>query len=118
MEEKENKKFDVEKYNKGKQKFRDYWAVYIDKETQHTEKLDDLESLILKPQKSKDGILSLTKEEIEEYMKIDVEELKKTEMNMKTIIIYKTTQEIIKDKMEDILKKKENAKKEKDENER
>ena len=113
MEEKNStKQFDIEKYNKGNHKFRDYWVEHIDKETQYAEKLNDLENLILKP------ILSLTKEEIEEYIKIDVEELKKTEMNMKTIIICKATQELIRDNLEDILKKRENAKKEKDENER
>ena len=102
----------------GKHQFYDYSIKHIDKDSQYTERLNDLEEFIMKPQNSQKGIYSLTEEEIKIYMSIDTKKLRKTDMNMKTIIICKATQELIRDNMENILKKIENEKGEENENER
>ena len=116
----QEKKLDLEKFNKGNHKFRDYWVEHIDTELQNTGRIDELEEFILKPQLSEDGIYSLTEKELELYERINVDNLAKTDINMKTIIICKATQEIIKENKEKILEtiRSKKQKEEEDENER
>ena len=78
-----------------------------------TENDKDIE-LIFKPHR--EGIKSLSKEEIEQYIGFNIEEINKTNMNVKTIIICQETQQFLRKNKEILLKNIIN--KEEEENER
>ncbi len=67
----------------------------------NTYKLDDLEELILKPHKK--GLKSLTLEEIEKYLEINDEMLKKVKAKETIVMVCKDTQAFIKEHKKDIL---------------
>lgn len=74
-----------------------------DKQTQFEKELTDIEKLIFKPHNEK--LETLAEEEIEEYINIDIETLKKLEINNKTIMIFEETRKYIIENKEKILKK-------------
>ena len=84
-------------------KFQKYVPGRIDREAQEKKKLSDTEMLIYKPHT--EGLESLTKEELEEYLNLDTEELKKTKMNMKTIAVAEETKKFLIEHKEEISKK-------------
>lgn len=67
-------------------------------------KLSPLEELIFKPLEE-NGLRNLTREEIEKYLSLDIKALKKTKMNMKTIIIAQETQRILSENKQKLLNK-------------
>ena len=95
------------------------WIKEKGKEDYEEQKLSDLEILILKPHKEVERIAGLTEEEIQKYLEIDVEALKKKEINEKIIRICTQTQAYIRENLEDILtiiRQKNTEKEEKEEN--
>ena len=93
--------------------FRKIISGYIDTEKQKEIILTEKEQLIFKPHK--EGLKSLSKEEIEQYLSFDIAEMRKTKINSKTIVICEETQKFINNNKEIILK---NLNKEEKENER
>ena len=67
-------------------------------------KLSPLEELIFKPLEE-NGLRNLTREEIEKYLSLYIKALKKTKMNMKTIIIAQETQRILSENKQKLLNK-------------
>ncbi len=67
-------------------------------------KLGPLEELIFKPHKE-NGLRKLTREEIEKYLSLDIKALKKTKMNIKTIIIAEETQKFLAKNKQKLLNK-------------
>ena len=88
----------------GEHQFYDYSVEHNDKESQHSQKLSEVEELILKPHREEGGIANLTEEELKLYLNIDIEDLNKKKINIKTILVCKATQEFIKENMDSILK--------------
>ena len=84
-------------------KFQKFVPERVDREAQKKKKLSDIEMLILKPHT--EGLEKLTREEINQYIGLDVEELKKTNMNIKTILIAQETQKFLIEHKEEILKR-------------
>ena len=84
-------------------KFQKFVPGRVDREVQEKKKLSDIEMLILKPHT--EGLDKLTREEINQYIGLDVEELKKTKMNIKTIIIAQETQKFLIEHKQDLLNK-------------
>ena len=84
-------------------KFQKFVPGRVDRETQEKKKLSDIEMLILKPHT--EGLKKLTREEIYQYIGLDVEALKKTKMNIKTIIIAQETQKFLIEHKQDLLDK-------------
>ena len=106
-EEKEEKKEEVKSYGN----FIPYIPGQTDRELQNKCKISGLEELILKP--VREGLDSLTKEELEKYLEIDIDELKKnTDIGMEIIKVCIATQEIIRKGEKVILKNIENKGKE------
>ena len=102
-EEKEEKKEEVKSYGN----FIPYIPGQTDRELQNKCKISGLEELILKP--AREGLDSLTKEELEKYLEIDIDELKKnTDIGMEIIKVCIATQEIIRKGKDTILKNIEN----------
>lgn len=98
---------------KSKDAFIPYIPGQVDKETQEKEKISKLEELILKP--VREGLDSLTKDEVERYLEIDIDELRKIEIGMEITVVCMAAQEIIKKGKKSILKsieEKEKAEKE------
>ena len=92
-------------------KFQKFVPGRVDREAQEKKKLSDIEMLILKPHT--EGLEKLTREEIHQYIGLDVEALKKTKLNIKTIIIAQETQKFLIEHKQDLLDKiKEKEKKE------
>ena len=87
---------------KEKHEFIDYFSKRFDTQLQDTSQITKTEELILKP--TREGIRNLTKEELEEYMKLDIEELKKTGMNIKMVYLCQIIQELIQKDKETILR--------------
>lgn len=81
--------------------FKKYVPGQIDKESQIKKELSELEYLILKPHT--EGIKEMSKEEIDRYIAIDEEELRKTKMNSKTILIFIETKKILKENYKEII---------------
>jgi len=77
-------------------------------------KIDMYTDIILKPHR--EGFENLSKEEIEQYLNLDIEKMKKLGINIKLIVICKETQKFIKNNKEILLKNIIN--KEEEENER
>ena len=94
--------------------FQKFVPGRVDRETQKKKKLSDLEELILKPHRK--GIKALTTEEFDRYINLNIEELKRTKINAKTIVIADSTKSFLIDNKETILK--EIKGKEENENER
>lgn len=88
----------------GEHQFYDYSVEHNDKEIQNSSRLTEIEELILKPHREEGGIASLTEEELQQYLDIDIETLNKRKINIKTILICKETQEFINENMDSILK--------------
>ena len=84
-------------------KFQKFVPGRVDREAQEKKKLSDIEMLILKPHT--EGLEKLTREEINQYIGLDVEALKKTKMNIKTIIIAQETQKFLIEHKQDLLDK-------------
>lgn len=85
-----------------------------DKTLQEDYKLSRIEELILKPHR--EDISRLTKQEVLEYLEIDVEGA--DEVDTKLIAICKATQNVLKDNLEEILKRIENREREEEQNEK
>ena len=94
--------------------FQKFVPGRVDRETQKKKKLSDLEELILKPHRK--GIKALTTEEFDRYINLNIEELKRTKINAKTIVIADSTKSFFIENKETILK--EIKEKEENENER
>ena len=94
--------------------FQKFVPGRVDRETQKKKKLSDLEELILKPHRK--GIKALTTEEFDRYINLNIEELKRTKINAKTIVIADSTKSFLIENKETILK--EIKEKEENENER
>ncbi len=94
--------------------FQKFVPGRVDRETQKKKKLSDLEELILKPHRK--GIKALTTEEFDRYINLNIEELKRTKINAKTIVITDSTKSFLIENKETILK--EIKEKEENENER
>ena len=94
--------------------FQKFVPGRVDRETQKKKKLSDLEELILKPHRK--GIKALTTEEFDRYINLNIEELKRTKINAKTIVIADSTKSFLIENKEAILK--EIKEKEENENER
>lgn len=94
--------------------FQKFVPGRVDRETQKKKKLSDLEELILKPHRK--GIKTLTIEEFDRYINLDIEELKRTKINAKTIVIADSTKSFLIENKKEILK--EIKEKEENENER
>lgn len=84
-------------------KFQKFVPGRVDKESEEKKRLSDLEMLILKPHT--EGIEKLTREEFNKYIDLDVEALKKTKMNIKTIIIAQETQKFLIEHKQEVLNK-------------
>ena len=82
-------------------KFQKYVPGQIDKESQYKNQLNDLEHFIFKPHK--DGIKSMTKDEIEEYINLGEEKLIKAKIDGKTIAVYQETRRFLQENLENIL---------------
>ena len=95
-------------------KFKKFVPGRVDRKTQEKKKLSDLEELILKPHRK--GIKALTTEEFDRYINLNIEELKRTKINAKTIVIADSTKSFLIENKETILK--EIKEKEENENER
>lgn len=67
-------------------------------------KLGPTEKLIFKPHEE-NGLKKLTREEIEEYLSLDIKALRKTKMNMKTIVIAEETQKFLAKNKQKLLNK-------------
>ena len=67
-------------------------------------KLSPTEELIFKPHKE-NGLKNLTRDEIEKYLSLDIKALKKTKMNIKTIIIAEKTQKFLVENKQKLLNK-------------
>ena len=63
-----------------------------------------MENFILKPHRNENKIFSLSLNEIEKYMQIDIEKLKKMDLEGTLIAICEKTQEYIKENKENIFK--------------
>lgn len=85
-----------------KKNFQKYVPGKIDRETQEKDKLNGIETLIFKPHI--EGLENLTKEELEEYIMLDIETLKTTRINMKTIMVAEETKKFLMEHKETILK--------------
>lgn len=83
--------------------FQKYVPGRVDREAQEKKKLSDTEMLIYKPHT--EGIESLTKDELKKYINLDIENLKKTKMNIKTIMVAEHTKKFLEEHKETILKK-------------
>ena len=84
----------------------------VDKTTQSERKIDEVEELIFKPYITR-GKISLTKEEIEKYINLDLEEIE-SKYNMKTVLVFKSTRDFLIKNKEKILKEIEKEEKEND----
>ena len=84
-------------------KFQKFVPGRVDKEAEEKKRLSDLEMLVLKPHT--EGIEKLTREEFNKYIDLDVEALKKTKMNIKTIIIAQETQKFLIEHKQEVLNK-------------
>ena len=84
-------------------KFQKFQPGRVDKESEEKKRLSDLEMLVLKPHT--EGIEKLTREEFNKYIDLDVEALKKTKMNIKTIIIAQETQKFLIEHKQEVLNK-------------
>ena len=84
-------------------KFQKFVPGRVDKEAEEKKRLSDLEMLILKPHT--EGIEKLTREEFNKYIDLDVEALKKTKMNIKTIFIAQETQKFLIEHKQEVLNK-------------
>ena len=84
-------------------RFQKFVPGRVDKESEEKKRLSDLEMLILKPHT--EGIEKLTREEFNKYIDLDVEALKKTKMNIKTIIIAQETQKFLIEHKQEVLNK-------------
>ena len=84
-------------------KFQKFVPGRVDKEAEEKKRLSDLEMLILKPHT--EGNEKLTREEFNKYIDLDVEALKKTKMNIKTIIIAQETQKVLIEHKQEVLNK-------------
>ena len=83
--------------------FKEYVQKPVDKEAQEKRRLSEIEELILKPHQQ--GIGSLTQEEINKYIELTVEELRKIpEINNIIISVFEETQKIIKENKDTLLK--------------
>lgn len=98
----------------------EFLAEKIDKKLQDQEKLSEIEELILKPHRNRERIMSLTEKEIEEYRKINIEELKDTKISMNILLVCKSTQDFMNQNIDSILKivRRKEQKKEEEESER
>lgn len=67
-------------------------------------KLSPTEELIFKPYEE-NWLRRLTRKEIEEYLSLDIKALRKTKINMKTIVIAEETQKFLIEHKEEILKR-------------
>ena len=65
----------------------------VDQEAQEKKMLSDIEMLILKPHTK--GLKTLTSEELKQYISLNIETLKKTKMNIKTIMIAQETKKFL-----------------------
>ena len=93
--------------------FIPYMPGQTDNKAQEKYKIHKIEELIFKPVHV--GLENMTEEEIEEYLKINTEELDDSEIGIKTIMICEATQEIIrkgKKSIIEVARKKEEKKKE------
>ena len=66
--------------------------------------IQKMENFILKPHRNENKIFSLSLNEIEKYMQIDIEKLKKMDLEGTLIAICEKTQEYIKENKENIFK--------------
>ncbi len=66
----------------------------VDIQMQEKKKLGPLEELIYKPHRV-DRLSDLTKEELNQYINLDINALYKTKMNIKTIQVAKATKEFL-----------------------
>ena len=82
--------------------FQKFIPGEVDRESQIKRRLNETEELIFKPHQQ--GVDSLNEEEIEKYININIEELKKTKTNNKIIMLCRITQEVLKDNKERLLK--------------
>ena len=73
----------------------------VDEEAQTKKKLSDIETLILKPHRK--GLETLTSEEFKQYISLNIEKLKKTKMNIKTIMIAQETQKFLIEHKQEVL---------------
>lgn len=73
--------------------FQKFVPGAVDKDAQEKKRLSKTEMLILKPHT--EGLEKLTREEIEEYINLDIKAFQKTKMNIKTIIIADETQKFL-----------------------
>ena len=98
----------------------EFLAEKIDKKLQEQEKISEIEELILKPHRNRERIMSLTEKEIEEYRKINIEELKDTKISMNILLVCKSTQDFMNQNIDSILKivRRKEQKKEEEESER
>ena len=85
------------------EKFQKYVLWRVDGEAQEKKNLSETETLICKPHT--EGVKSLTRDELEKYINLDIEGLKKTTMNIKTIIVAEHTKKFLTEHRETILKK-------------
>ena len=77
----------------------------VDKEVQKRKKLSDLEELIFKPHGNNGKDVELmTEEEFNRYINLNIEELYKTKMNSKTIMLASATKECLNKEKEKILR--------------
>ena len=74
-------------------KFQKFVPGRVDREAQEKKKLSDIEMLILKPHTK--GLKTLTSEELKQYISLNIETLKKTKMNIKTIMIAQETKKFL-----------------------
>ena len=86
----------------------------INREVQKRKMITKEEELIFKPHTQ--GLWSLSREEIQQYISFNISEMKKTNMNIKTIIICEETQKFLKNNKQMLLNNIIN--KEEEENER
>ena len=98
-------KDNVEGYRKegSKHEFRDY-AKEKFTQVQEQYQLTPKEKLIWKPHKKGASITDLTKEELDEYLALDIEELKRQEVKGQVIRTCKVTQDYIRNNYDKIIK--------------
>ena len=103
-----------------KHEFYNYDKEHVDRDSQKKEAISEIEELIYKPfREGGNDITNLTEEEFEQYCALSIEELRKTKINAKTLILLEATQKAIEGRKESILKRiREKRKKEEQESER
>ena len=88
--------------------FKKFIPGTTDKEAQEKFQISELEKFILKPHT--DGVNSMTQGELEAYIKLDIEDLKTTQLSEKIIIIAERTKNFLtehKEQIEEEIKKRE-----------